>query len=56
MGLGEKGEGIEKYRLVVTNSHGEVKCSIGNMVNNIVTTMDGARGALEMSRGAVCKV
>ena len=34
-GLGEKGEGIEKLQ----NSLGDVKCSIGNTVNNIVMTV-----------------
>lgn len=42
--LGEKGEGIKKYKLVVigmtTNGgHWEIKYSIGNMVNNSVTTI-----------------
>ena len=33
-GAGERGEGTEKYRLVVTGSHGDVQCSVGNIVNN----------------------
>ena len=36
--LGDKGEGIKKYKLVVKNRHGEVKYSIGNVVNNVMST------------------
>lgn len=38
-GEGEKGEKIEKLQ----NSHGDVKESIGDIDNNIVITMYGAR-------------
>ena len=48
-GLGEKGEGSEKYRLVVTNSHGNVKFSTRYTVDNILIPMCGARGVLEIS-------
>ena len=34
-GLGEKGEGIKKYKRVVTKCRG-VTYSIGNLVNNIL--------------------
>ena len=37
--LGEKGGGIKKYKLVVTENHGDVKYSIGNMLNDIVITI-----------------
>ena len=47
-GWGYKGEGIEEYRLVVTKSHGDVKHSIGNVVNSIVRTVRGASWALEI--------
>ena len=47
--LREKDEEIKKYKLVVTKSSWDVKDSIGNMVNNIVITMYGARGVLEIS-------
>ena len=47
-GLGGKGEGIKKYRLVVTNSPGDVKYSIGNTVYNTVITMCGVRGVLDL--------
>ena len=32
------------------NSHMDVKYTIGNIVNNIVTTMCGAKWVLELSR------
>lgn len=38
-GLGERDEKIKKYKLVITNSHGLVKYSTGNLVNTIVMTM-----------------
>ena len=47
-GLGEKGEDIKKYRLVVIKQSWEVKNSIGNTVNNIVITMYGPRCVLEL--------
>ena len=34
----------------------DVKYSIGNIVNNIVTTMYGARWVVEISGGTLCKV
>ena len=42
-GLGEKGEGIKKYKLVVTKRSWDIKYSTGNRVNSIVITMCGAR-------------
>lgn len=42
----EKTEGIKKYKLVITKQSWDVKHSIGNMVNKIVITMDGARWVL----------
>ena len=47
-GLGKKGEGIKKNKLAVTNSHRDVKYSIGNIDNNTVITMYGTRWVLEM--------
>ena len=41
--MGKKGEGIKKYKLVVTEYHEDVKSSLGNIVNNIVITMYGVR-------------
>ena len=49
-------EGIEKYRLVVTNSNGIVKYSIRNVVNSIVIIMRGARWVLDISGETPCKV
>ena len=40
-GLGEKGEGIKKYKWT-ENSHGDVKYSPGNTVDNTVIPMCGA--------------
>ena len=40
--MGEKGAGIKKYKLVVTEYQGDVKCSLGNIVNNILITKYGA--------------
>ena len=47
--LGKKCEGIGSYK----NSHRDVKYNIGNVVNNIVITMDGARWVLEILRGTL---
>ena len=55
-GLGEKGEEIEKYKLVVTNQSQGHKYGIRNIVNNIVITMYGARQVLEISRESLSKV
>lgn len=46
-GLGEKGEGTGKYRLV-QNSHRDVKCSLRNITNNIAISMYAARWVLEI--------
>ena len=54
MELGEKGEGIEKYRLVVTKQSWDVKSSTGNTVNNVVTPTYGARWALKPSGETLC--
>ena len=43
----DKGEGIKKYKLVVT-SHGDRKYSIRNIANNIVVTMDSVQGTLDL--------
>ena len=47
-GVSEKGEGIREYRLVVTNSHGEVQYSTGNTVGNVVITVYGVRWGLDL--------
>ena len=40
--MGEKSEGIEKYKLGLTGSHGYVNYSLGNIVNNIVIISYGS--------------
>ena len=47
--MSEKGEGIKKYKLVVTNSHGDVKHSVTCVVNNIALIMYDARCVLDLS-------
>ena len=54
--LGEKGEGLKKYRLAVRTSPGDVKHSLGNIISPIVITMYGARRMLEISGGTLCEV
>ena len=44
---GEKGKWINKYKSTVTESHGDIKYSIENKVNNIITTVYGVRWVLE---------
>lgn len=38
------------------NRHGDVKDSIGNIINTIVRTMNGARWVLELSAGSLRKL
>ena len=47
--MGEKGEGIKKYKLAITNSHRDIKCSIGNIVSNSIITMYGVKWVLDLS-------
>ena len=42
-GMGEKSEGITKYKLVVTEQSWDVKYTIGTIVNNILLTRYGVR-------------
>ena len=46
----KKGEGIKKYQLVVTK-HGDIKCRIENIGNNIIITVCGARWVLDLLGG-----
>ena len=46
----KKGEGIKKYKLVVTEGHGDVMYSVGNVVNDNVITMYGVRWVLDFFR------
>ena len=41
-GMGEKGEGIKKYKLVVTEHHGDVKSSTGSIAHTNVPTPTGS--------------
>ena len=53
-GLGERVKKVKELRSTnwqLQNSHRDVKYSIGNMVNNIVITMCGARWVLDSSEG-----
>ena len=52
-GVNNKNKSKSEKKLFL-NSHGDVKFSIGNIVNNIVITMYGARWVLELSRGSLC--
>ena len=44
----KKAKGFTSTNWQLQNSHGDVKYSIGNIVNIIVTTVCGARWALEI--------
>ena len=46
--ISKKGEGIQKYKLVVTEQSQDVQYSVGNIVNNVVMTMYGARWVLDL--------
>ena len=45
-GLGDKGDVI-KYKMTVTNSHRDIRYSIGDTVNNIAMTLYGAEWVLD---------
>lgn len=47
--FGEKDEGIKSVQTALyKDSHSNVKCSVGNVVNNIVTTLYTARWVLDL--------
>ena len=48
LGDREKGDGIKKYKLTVTNNHRDVKYSAGNTVNNIIIPIYGVGRALDL--------
>ena len=54
-GTGWEGEGIRKYKLVITEQSQDVKYSIGHIVNNIVITTCGSRWVLEIWEGHCVK-
>ena len=47
----KKVKGLGSTHWQIQNSHGDVKYSIGKIVNNIVISMYGANGVLEISGG-----
>ena len=55
-GMGEKVKGLRSTDWELQNSHGDVKYSLGNIVNNIVITMYGARWVLDLFGGPFCKL
>ena len=54
-GLGYWVKGLRSTNWQLQSSHGDVNYSVGNIVNNIVVTMYGARWILEISGGTLCK-
>ena len=52
----KKVKGLRSTEWQLQNSHGDVKYSIEKRVNNIVTTMYGARWILDSLRGSFCKL
>ena len=54
-GKGENGEGI-KYRWAVTESHGDGKYSIGNVVNNPLISMCAVRWAQDLLGRSLSKL
>ena len=55
-GVCEKGEGITKYKLAVTEYHRDLEYSLGNIVNNVDITMYVARWVLDPLRGSLSKL
>ena len=47
--MGEKMRRLRSTNWKLQNSHGDVKYCIGNIVNNIVITMDGVRWVVVLS-------
>ena len=57
-GIGRLSEKVRSLRSIdwqLQNSHGDVKYSMGNIVNNTVITMYGASKILEKSWRTLCK-
>lgn len=44
----KKGEGTKQDNWQLQNSHGDVKYSMGNIVDDVVRTMNGARWAPDL--------
>ena len=53
--LVEKGEGIMKYKLVVTNTNGDIQYNIENVLNNTANHLWSKR-VLEILGETLCKV
>lgn len=53
--LSERGEGVKKNKLAVTEQSGDVKYSIGNTASNIATTVYGLSGGPEVSGEHIIK-
>ena len=51
-----KVKGLRSTNWQLQNSHGDVKYSVGYIVNNIVMTTYGVRRVLEILGGTCCKV
>ena len=47
-GMVKKVEGLRSTNCQLQNSHGDVKCSLGNVVYNILITMHGVRGVRDL--------
>ena len=52
----KKVKGLRSTSWQLQKSHRDVKYSTGNIVSNIVITINGARWVLEILRGTLCKV
>lgn len=44
---GGKGEGIKMCRVPTMKYHGDVKCSVGNIVSNVIVSMRGVTCVLD---------
>ena len=47
---------LRRTECLLQNSHGDVKYSVGDVVDNIVITMYGARWVLKISGGTLSKI
>ena len=53
--LGEKGEGIKKYKLQLQNRHRDVTYRLENIVNDILITIHGVKWVQELLARSLCK-
>ena len=54
--MGEKGEEIKKYELVLPEQSWDIKYSIENIVNNNIITVYGARWVLDYRSALLCNL